>query len=104
MALLLALMIFDAVYLIVYILPWVIVICILEYLINPIPSFVYYLLVPSFLLLLYVSGMRAWFAASTYADKLSFIKAHKDSGEMLRFHLSFIPIIGKLFQRKDENQ
>ena len=101
MSLFVALGIFGMVYFFLYLIPVMIIISILEYFINPTPSIVTLFYSMLFLCAFYLSGIRSWYAANTYVNKLSFIEAHNDSGDQLRIHLSFLPFIGKLFQRKD---
>ena len=46
-------------------------------------------------------GYRANLAGEAYADdNTTFLEAHRISGTLLRAHLSFLPVIGKLFEQK----
>jgi hypothetical protein len=112
MSLFVALGIFGMVYLFLYFIPAIVIVSILEYFLDRTPGIVSLFYIMLIVCAFYLSGIRSWYAANTYVDKLSFMEAHNDSGDqlrnhlstlpvILRTHLSFLPIIGKLFQRKD---
>lgn len=50
-----------------------------------------------------VAGLRAKIAASTYStNRYTLLEAHNISGALLKSQLRFLPIIGGLFQKGDE--
>lgn len=51
--------------------------------------------------MMFLPGYRAKLASEEYGGDIGFWEAHRISGVILKTHLSFLPIIGPLFNKED---
>jgi hypothetical protein len=52
---------------------------------------------------LYVAGRRAYLSAQAYGERnMGLWEAHFSSGPVLQAELTFLPIIGRFFEKRDE--